>query len=362
VRVPFPEGTARFILLDQNNTILAEYAVSSHAPAVDNISLAIPSDQSLEGIQTITWEGADEDGDGLFYTIEYTPDGLDWVLLAFNITGRQWTQDFDLLPGGETAQIRVTASDGVNSSLPAVSSVFQVPTKGPEVYIEAPESGSSFSTAIGGVVLQGSAFDPQDGRIFDDNQLVWTSDRVDSAIGYGPSVYTDILGEGEHKITLTACNSYNQCSSQKVTVNINSLPPAIYTVTLQSNPSAGGSTSGAGIYDAGVTVKVEAVPNEGYTFVNWTEDDLEVSQAPCHSFVMTANKNLTANFRLSDPDTGVGDVNGDGNVNLADLILTLQSVVMFNNLNMEITTAADVNGDKKIGVEEAIYILRFMAE
>ncbi|MHB1688960.1 MAG: Ig-like domain-containing domain, partial [Ignavibacteriaceae bacterium] len=45
-----------------------------------------------------------------------------------------------------------------------------------------------------------------------------------------------------------------------------------YTVTLSSNPVAGGTTSGGGTYNSGSSVTVTAAPNAGYTFTNWTEN------------------------------------------------------------------------------------------
>jgi len=52
-----------------------------------------------------------------------------------------------------------------------------------------------------------------------------------------------------------------------------------------------------------------------------------------------------------------GDVNGDGNVNLKDVILTLQ-VISGINPSQNVYQAADVNGDGKIGLSEAIFIMQ----
>jgi len=227
--VPFPEGTHKFLIVDQNNTILTEYTVTANAPTVE--ITAPTAGQNLTSTNTITWNAEDADGDNLSYKVEYTPDGSNWELLAFDLKDNKWVQDFNQLPGGDKAQIRVTASDGVNSSIPATSAIFRVPLKGLEVFIEAPASESSFSTAEGGVVLQGSAYDPQEGQIYDDNRLIWTSDQV-GELGCGPTVFTNKLTEGRHVITLTATNSTGQSISQSITLNISSEPtvePDTYT-------------------------------------------------------------------------------------------------------------------------------------
>jgi hypothetical protein len=59
---------------------------------------------------------------------------------------------------------------------------------------------------------------------------------------------------------------------------------------------------------------------------------------------------------IPSPKLMRGDINGDGNVDLADAILCLQvlSGLSPNNIN----PIADVNGDGKIGMAEAIYALR----
>ncbi|MBN1380613.1 MAG: dockerin type I repeat-containing protein [Deltaproteobacteria bacterium] len=50
-----------------------------------------------------------------------------------------------------------------------------------------------------------------------------------------------------------------------------------------------------------------------------------------------------------------GDVNGDGNINLADLILSLQ--IMTRTTTSDVRRQADVDHDVKIGLTEAIYVL-----
>lgn len=55
--------------------------------------------------------------------------------------------------------------------------------------------------------------------------------------------------------------------------------------------------------------------------------------------------------------TAGGDLNGDGTIDLSDVILSLQ-IVSGMEPAAAITPAADVNNDGKIGIEETIYMLR----
>ena len=73
-----------------------------------------------------------------------------------------------------------------------------------------------------------------------------------------------------------------------------------YTLTLIANPAEGGVVTGAGVYNFGDEVDVDAIPNEGWAFVNWTDvDGNEVSDQPANTITMpAADLTLTANFEL----------------------------------------------------------------
>ena len=76
-------------------------------------------------------------------------------------------------------------------------------------------------------------------------------------------------------------------------------------VTVSACPADGGYVSGAGLYDIGSICTLTATANEGYTFVNWTEDGEEVSTDSIYSFVATGERNLVANFVVSQAEQTV---------------------------------------------------------
>ncbi len=84
----------------------------------------------------------------------------------------------------------------------------------------------------------------------------------------------------------------------------------LYTITLSSNPTIGGSTSGAGSFSFGSSKTVTATPNAGYTFKNWTLAGVEVSTTPSYTFVLNANTALVANFVAITYTLNVTAVNG----------------------------------------------------
>ncbi len=77
-----------------------------------------------------------------------------------------------------------------------------------------------------------------------------------------------------------------------------------YDLMLASNPPAAGIITGDGEYGAGFSVPVEVIPQEGYSFLNWTVDAgvIEDENLFQTSFIMPAqNAILTANFEIIPP-------------------------------------------------------------
>ena len=69
-----------------------------------------------------------------------------------------------------------------------------------------------------------------------------------------------------------------------------------YEVTASVNDEEFGSVTGAGIYGYGEEATLVATPNEGYKFLNWTENDTIVSEEAEFTFVVKGNRNFVANF------------------------------------------------------------------
>jgi len=79
--------------------------------------------------------------------------------------------------------------------------------------------------------------------------------------------------------------------------------PEMYEVDLSVNPEASGTVDGAGSYEEGTEITISAEAEEGFVFVNWTEDDEEITDSAEYDFTVTTDRNLTANF---EPD-GIDD-------------------------------------------------------
>lgn len=92
-----------------------------------------------------------------------------------------------------------------------------------------------------------------------------------------------------------------------------------FALTLSASPIEGGTSTGAGQYQAGTELTIVAVPAEDFVFVNWVSAIGVVSEQAELLFTMPAeNTNLTAVFEPEggsnadgDPGDGVTDIDGN---------------------------------------------------
>lgn len=107
-----------------------------------------------------------------------------------------------------------------------------------------------------------------------------------------------------------------------------SAPSIFYGINATPNPSDGGTIMGTGTYQAGETCTLTATANEGYTFVNWTENNEVVSTEAEYTFTVGSDRTLVANFEFANitfADANAKalcvanwDTNGDGELSYAE--------------------------------------------
>ena len=96
-------------------------------------------------------------------------------------------------------------------------------------------------------------------------------------------------------------NEVSTSASYSFTVTENASYVAVfslksYSIVAQANPMEGGIVDGGGTYNYGSTCTLTAMANTNYTFVNWTENGIEVSADSIYSFIVTRSRILVANF------------------------------------------------------------------
>jgi hypothetical protein len=130
-------------------------------------------------------------------------------------------------------------------------------------------------------------------------------------------------------------------------------PLVQYTVSLSSLPADAGTTTGEGMFDAGSSVTVEAIPAAGFTFEQWTENGSQVSTSANYNFGISNNRILVANFAIiiSGPpgvDLGsAGDfavIAGSGISNTGVSTLITGDVGSFPTATMNGLLSGNVNG------------------
>lgn len=71
----------------------------------------------LSGLQTITWQASDPDGDSLSYDVLYSPNGgQSWLPLAVRLNEPHYTFAAEQLTASQNGLIKVIANDGFNTS------------------------------------------------------------------------------------------------------------------------------------------------------------------------------------------------------------------------------------------------------
>lgn len=77
-----------------------------------------------------------------------------------------------------------------------------------------------------------------------------------------------------------------------------------YTIAAEIDPPGSGTVTGSGTYLQDETVTLAAIPESTFSFVNWTENGLEVSSNATYSFTANNDRLLIANFQKS---TGINE-------------------------------------------------------
>ena len=121
------------------------------------------------------------------------------------------------------------------------------------------------------------------------------------------------------RVPASATSAYQAADIWK-DFNISAIEDVIYTIQVAANNTDYGvaAISGDGNFASGETATATATPNTGYAFVNWTENGEVVSTSAEYGFIVTANRQLVANFEheyqitaeVAPEDAGV--VSGQG--------------------------------------------------
>ena len=173
--------------------------------------------------------------------------------------------------------------------------------------------------------------------------------------GYEFVGWSDGSSENPHSVTVTGDATY--------TATFSAVGATYYTVTTYVSPANAGSVTGAGTYEEGTSITLEAAANEGYTFDHWNDGS---TQNP-RTVVVNNNLSFTAYFTAitytittnASPAEG-GTVTGGGTYSYgATAVLTATPNA---NYSFQQWSDGNVNNPRQIQVTgDATYTAVFMS-
>jgi hypothetical protein len=126
-RVEWREGVSRIEMRDAQGTVVASRDVTGGVP---QIHLLEPNGGEVwrAGHEiTIRWEASDPDGDDLSYAVALSYDGGEsWIPLEVDLTEMDYAWRSGAFRDGSDYLIRVTATDGVNTSSAVSDAAFTI--------------------------------------------------------------------------------------------------------------------------------------------------------------------------------------------------------------------------------------------
>jgi peptidoglycan/xylan/chitin deacetylase (PgdA/CDA1 family) len=120
-------------------------------------------------------------------------------------------------------------------------------------------------------------------------------------------------------------------------------------VVVLTKPTSSGSVIGPGKYDYGQTVELQAIPNHGYSFIDWIEKGNIVSADSIYSFKIDQNRAFEANFKetngiatlcFPNPASGTLLINGDNNNSIIKIFDLNGKLIMISGI---VDNRIDVN-------------------
>jgi hypothetical protein len=156
---------------------------------------------------------------------------------------------------------------------------------------------------------------------------------------YSDSPFSNVPKDIPVYVPCDALEDYQAASGWRDFTNFIGLCSGEVSVTVY--PSAGGTVTGAGYYTGGELCVLTAMPNEGYSFLNWMENGSVISTDPVCSFYAHPTT-IIANFCSDSPivfaDNTVKalcvanwDTNGDGELSYAEAARVTSLGEVFKN-------------------------------
>jgi len=122
----------------------------------------------------------------------------------------------------------------------------------------------------------------------------------------------------------------------------------VYSLTLSANPPGYGIVAGAGQYECGLSVAIEAEANPGYEFVNWTGGPVDDPSLRITTITMNGDYSIVANFKHNPGFPclryGIASTGGGVTINKTVKVEFSTDGDVYINGNMIVDIGAKING------------------
>lgn len=151
--------------------------------------------------------------------------------------------------------------------------------------------------------------DPQDASWTSIENVNWHDGMTNWDWTFSGFLDLSFLSGGSAHIAFRYNSTSNEAATWELDDIVLSDAPNVIDLSTSAIPIAGGMTAGDGAFVYGDRVEVSALAAENYEFVNWTNNEVEVSTENPYSFFVSESVQLSANFQIQ---TSVEELRPDG--------------------------------------------------
>ena len=215
--MPFVNGAERVQVWGEG-FLLGEQTASSHQPA---LQLGTPtfSLQANSSRVNLSWIASDADGDPLMFTVLWSHDrGSTWQVIDPAHTSQEISINAELLPGTQ-AQLRVIATDGLNTTI-ADTEPFLIAAHGPKIVISGVQDGARIPYGHATHAF-GMAYDANQGS-YDGSRLHWSLSGPQPLPSpqTGDTLSLFGLSSGHYTLSLSTVGSNNRSTTNSINFDV----------------------------------------------------------------------------------------------------------------------------------------------